>query len=116
MDDVIALGRGDPDFHTPPHIVEAAKRALDQNQHHYTHPAGLPVLREAIAGSLAADFGLRYGADEIIVTAGVQESIMLCMLGTRESGRRGADYLAPLHHVRYGGAHVWGRAGARTYL
>ena len=50
MQDVIALGRGDPDFHTPPHIVEAAKRALDQNQHHYTHPAGLPVLREAIAG------------------------------------------------------------------
>jgi aspartate/methionine/tyrosine aminotransferase len=81
MDNVIALGRGDPDFHTPPHIVAAAKAALDQNQHHYTHPAGLPVLREAIAGSLAHDFGLRYGPDEIIVTAGVQESIMLCMLG-----------------------------------
>ena len=86
MQDVIALGRGDPDFHTPPHIVEAAKRALDQNQHHYTHPAGLPVLREAIAGSLAADFGLRYNADEIIVTAGVQESIMLCMLGLVNPG------------------------------
>jgi aminotransferase len=86
MQDVIALGRGDPDFHTPPHIVEAAKRALDQNQHHYTHPAGLPVLREAIAGSLASDFGLRYNADEIIVTAGVQESIMLCMLGLVNPG------------------------------
>ncbi|MFN8464184.1 MAG: pyridoxal phosphate-dependent aminotransferase [Caldilineaceae bacterium] len=86
MQDVIALGRGDPDFHTPPHIVEAAKRALDQNQHHYTHPAGLPVLREAIAGSLASDFGLRYSADEIIVTAGVQESIMLCMLGLVNPG------------------------------
>jgi aspartate/methionine/tyrosine aminotransferase len=86
MEDVIALGRGDPDFHTPPHIVEAAKRALDQNQHHYTHPAGLPILREAIAGSLAADFGLTYQADEIIVTAGVQESIMLCMLGLVNPG------------------------------
>jgi aspartate/methionine/tyrosine aminotransferase len=86
MDDVIALGRGDPDFHTPPHIVEAAKRALDQNQHHYTHPAGLPILREAIAGSLAADFGLAYQADEIIVTAGVQESITLCMLGLVNPG------------------------------
>ena len=86
MQNVIALGRGDPDFHTPPHIVEAAKRALDQNQHHYTHPAGLPVLREAIAGSLASDFGLRYNADEIIVTAGVQESIMLCMLGLVNGG------------------------------
>jgi aspartate/methionine/tyrosine aminotransferase len=86
MDDVIALGRGDPDFHTPPHIVAAAKRALDQNQHHYTHPAGLPPLREAISGSLAADYGLAYGADEIIVTAGVQESIMLCMLGLVNPG------------------------------
>jgi aminotransferase len=86
MQDVIALGRGDPDFHTPSHIVEAAKRALDQNQHHYTHPAGLPVLREAIANSLATDFGLRYNADEVIVTAGVQESIMLCMLGLVNPG------------------------------
>ena len=34
MDDVIPLGRGDPDFHTPKHIVEAAKKALDENKHH----------------------------------------------------------------------------------
>ena len=42
LPDVIALGRGDPDFHTPQHIVDAAKRAIDEDQHHYTHPAGLP--------------------------------------------------------------------------
>ena len=81
LDDVIALGRGDPDFHTPAHIVEAAKAALDANQHHYTGPAGLPTLREAIAADLAESCGLDYGADEVIVTAGVQESIMLTMLG-----------------------------------
>jgi aminotransferase len=86
MSDVIALGRGDPDFHTPPHIMEAAKKAIDQNQHHYTHPAGLPVLREAIAASLQRDHGLAYGTEEIIVTAGVQESIMLCMLGLVNPG------------------------------
>jgi aspartate/methionine/tyrosine aminotransferase len=86
MDNVIALGRGDPDFHTPPHIVAAAKRALDENQHHYTHPAGLPPLREAICDALGRDFGLRYGPDEIVVTAGVQESIMLCMLGLVNPG------------------------------
>ncbi len=80
MKDVIALGRGDPDFHTPRHIVEAAKAALDANQHHYTGPTGLPALREAIAAALAAAHGLDYGADEIVVTAGVQESIMLTML------------------------------------
>ena len=37
MNNVIALGRGDPDFHTPRHIVEAAKKALDENKHHYAH-------------------------------------------------------------------------------
>jgi aspartate/methionine/tyrosine aminotransferase len=86
LDDVIALGRGDPDFHTPRHIVEAAKQALDQNQHHYTHPAGLPQLRAAIAETLRRDHALDYTADEIIVTAGVQESIMLLMLGLVNAG------------------------------
>ena len=86
MSNVIAMGRGDPDFHTPRHIVEAAKVALDANQHHYTGPTGLPALREAIAANLAADYGLSYSADEIIVTAGVQESIMLCMLGLVSAG------------------------------
>lgn len=79
--DVIALGRGDPDFHTPGHVVEAAKAAIDANQHHYTGPTGLPQLRQAIAENLRADYGLDYAADEIVVTAGVQESIMLTMLG-----------------------------------
>ena len=51
MSDVIALGRGDPDFHTPAHIVEAAKAALDANHHHYTGPTGIPQLREAIAAA-----------------------------------------------------------------
>jgi aminotransferase len=80
MKDVIALGRGDPDFHTPTHIVAAAKAALDANAHHYTGPTGLPPLRAAIAKDLKDSYGLDYTADEIVVTAGVQESIMLCML------------------------------------
>lgn len=86
LDDVIALGRGDPDFHTPKHIVEAAKQALDDNQHHYTGPTGLPQLRQAICDNLRADYGLDYTADEIIVTAGVQESITLAMLGLVQAG------------------------------
>ncbi|WP_430448655.1 pyridoxal phosphate-dependent aminotransferase [Rhodophyticola sp.] len=86
LDNVIALGRGDPDFHTPAHVVEAAKAALDDNQHHYTGPTGLPQLRQAICDNLRAEYGLDYTADEIIVTAGVQESIMLCMLGLVQAG------------------------------
>lgn len=86
LPDVIAMGRGDPDFHTPHHIVEAAKRAIDNNQHHYTHPAGLVPLREAIADTLRRENGLEYSRDEIIVTAGVQESIMLIMLALVNPG------------------------------
>jgi aminotransferase len=86
LDDVIAMGRGDPDFHTPAHIVEAAKRAIDANEHHYTHPAGLMALREAIAEMLARRFALRFDPDEVIVTAGVQESITLCMMALIEAG------------------------------
>lgn len=86
LDDVIALGRGDPDFHTPRHIAEAAKAAIDANQHHYTAPTGILPLRQAISAGLRRDYGLDYGADEIIVTAGVQESITLTMLGLIASG------------------------------
>lgn len=86
LQDVIALGRGDPDFHTPAHIADAAKRAIDANEHHYTLPAGLPKLREAIATHLRSDFALDYGADEVIVTAGTQEAVMLCMLALIDAG------------------------------
>jgi aminotransferase len=86
LPDVIALGRGDPDFHTPRHIVEAAKAAIDTNQHHYTHPAGLPELRTAIAKKLQAENNLDYTADEVIVTSGAQEAIMLCMLALVDKG------------------------------
>lgn len=86
LDDVIAMGRGDPDFHTPAHIVDAAKRAIDDNQHHYTHPAGLPELREAIAEKLRRENGLDYGVDEVVVTSGAQEALMLLMLALVDPG------------------------------
>ncbi len=80
LDNVIPLGRGDPDFDTPKHIVEAAKNALDKNYHHYTNPAGLDKLRDAISENFKTKFNLNYTKDEIIVTAGVQESIALALL------------------------------------
>jgi len=86
MTNVIAMGRGDPDFHTPAHIVAAAKKAIDDNQHHYTGPNGIPALRAAIAADLKKQYGLDYTADEIAVTAGVQESITLLMLALIQPG------------------------------
>ena len=84
IDDVIPLGRGDPDFHTPKHIVEAAKKALDENKHHYTPPNGLPELRNAISKNFKEKYNLDYNINEIVVTAGVQESIALAMLSLLE--------------------------------
>lgn len=86
LPDVIALGRGDPDFHTPDHIVAAAHRALDGNRHHYTEIAGLAELRQAIAQMLQQDYSLAYTPDEIMVTNGVQEAILVCMAGLLNPG------------------------------
>lgn len=68
---VIGLHVGEPDFDTPMHIREAAKRALDEGYTHYTYTAGLPELREAIAEKLMREN--RFKADpetEITVTVG----------------------------------------------
>ncbi len=86
LEDVIAMGRGDPDFRTPAHIAEAAKKAIDDDLTHYTHPAGILQLREAISETLRRENNLDYTAEEIIVTAGVQEAMMLCMLALIEAG------------------------------
>jgi aminotransferase len=77
---IITLGRGEPDIPTPAHIVEAAKRALDDGYTTYTNPAGMPALREAIAEKFERDAGLRYNpSNEIIVTSGAQEAIAVTM-------------------------------------
>jgi aminotransferase len=77
---IITLGRGEPDIPTPSHIVEAAKRSLDEGYTTYTNPAGMPALREAIAVKFEHDFGLTYNpANEIIVTSGAQEAIAVTM-------------------------------------
>jgi aminotransferase len=79
-DDVITLGRGEPDIATPLHIIEAAKRALDSGYTTYTNPAGLPALREAIAEKFLQDNGITYDpASEIIVTTGAQEALAVVM-------------------------------------
>ena len=54
LTDVIRLGRGDPDLDTPPHIIAAGQKALADGATHYTHPLGIPALRQAIADNLRA--------------------------------------------------------------
>lgn len=92
---VIRMGAGDPDLPTPPHIVEAAKAALDRGATHYTHPAGEPALRRAIAHDIARTTGVEYDPEtEIIVTVGAQEAVYLAMLTLLEPGD---EVLLPMH-------------------
>lgn len=82
VDSVVDLGYGEPDFATPIHIREAAKRAIDKGFTHYVLPVeGLKELREAIARKLARDNGLDVDPfGEVLVTAGVQAAINVVML------------------------------------
>ena len=92
---VIALGRGDPDLATPDHIVAAVKDALDRGVTHYTHPAGDLALRRAISAHIKATTDVEYDpATEIIVTTGAQEAVYLAMLTLLESGD---EVLLPSH-------------------
>lgn len=86
LDDVIALGRGDPDFDTPVHIVEAAQKALAEGAHHYTGPTGLPQLRKAVAEKLRRDNNLDYAADEVIICNGCQEALFITFMALLNPG------------------------------
>jgi aspartate aminotransferase len=73
--DIIDLSLGEPDFDTPVHIKEAAKKAVDDNYSHYTPVAGYPDLREAICAKLKRDSNLEYKPENIIVSTGAKQSI-----------------------------------------
>jgi aspartate/methionine/tyrosine aminotransferase len=74
--DVIGFGAGEPDFPTPPHIVEAAiEAARDPRNHRYTAAAGLPELREAVAAKTTRDSGWPVAANQVLVTNGAKHAV-----------------------------------------
>ena len=86
LPDVIKLGRGDPDLDTPEHIVRAGQEALASGATHYTHPLGLPELRQAIADNIAAYGGAQYAPEDIVVTPGGQQAMFIIALGLLDPG------------------------------
>jgi aspartate/methionine/tyrosine aminotransferase len=73
---VIGFGAGEPDFPTPDYIVAAAQRACAEPRFHkYTPAAGLPELRQAIAGKTARDSGYRVEASQVLVTNGGKQAV-----------------------------------------
>ncbi|TWK41224.1 putative N-acetyl-LL-diaminopimelate aminotransferase [Bacillus paralicheniformis] len=75
-ENVISLTIGQPDFFTPHHVKQAAKKAIDENQTSYTHNAGYPELRQAVQLYMKKKADLNYEAEsEIIVTTGASQAI-----------------------------------------
>ncbi|MDE2636203.1 MAG: pyridoxal phosphate-dependent aminotransferase [Chloroflexota bacterium] len=86
-DDVIIMGRGDPDFDTPAHIVAAAKNAMVNHHADYTPPEGLLALREAIAERVKRVNDIDVDpATEVVVTNGGQEALFLMVLAVLSPG------------------------------
>src|SRR5256884_9408380 len=70
--EIVHLEIGEPDFDTPEHIRDAAKRALDTGATHYGPSAGLPELRVAIARHITATRGTPVTPEEVVVTPGAK--------------------------------------------
>ena len=73
--DVINLSVGEPDFNTPDHIKEAAKKAVDENYSRYSPVPGYPDLRKAIVAKLKNENGLDYTTAEVLVSNGAKQSV-----------------------------------------
>lgn len=84
--DICSFSAGEPDFDTPPHIRDAAKKALDQGKTRYGPASGEPKLKQAIASKLQTDNGLCYSAENIIVTNGGKHSLFNLMLAMINPG------------------------------
>lgn len=83
---VVSFGVGEPDFDTPGHIVEAAKRALDLGYTKYTPSAGLPTLRKAVCEKLLRENGISYEPSQIIVSNGAKHSVFNACFACLEEG------------------------------
>ncbi len=83
---IIHLEIGEPDFHTPRHIVEAGKKALDEGWTHYGPTQGYPDLREAIAAYVCRTRNIRVGPENVSVVPGGKPIIFFPLLALLEEG------------------------------
>ena len=85
-DPVIGLHVGEPSFSTPEHVLDGARRALDRRETRYVANAGIPALREAIVGKLAARNGLRAEPEQVVVSAGGMQALYAALSATVRAG------------------------------
>ncbi|MBS3808058.1 MAG: pyridoxal phosphate-dependent aminotransferase [Bacteroidales bacterium] len=84
--DIINLSVGQPDFHTPDHIKQAAIQAIHDNYTSYTPVPGYRELREAIAGKLQQENNLPYTWEQIVVSAGAKHSLANALMSVVDPG------------------------------
>ncbi len=90
--DIINLGIGQPDFPTPPHIVEAAIKALRDGHHGYTEATGIKVLREAVAGDIEKRLSIAVSPGNVLIVPGGKVTMFAAIL---MFGEPGVDILYP---------------------
>ena len=89
---IINLGIGQPDFATPPNIVEAGAAALRDGKHGYTPAAGIPELREAVTADLRRRHGAEVDPDSVLITPGAKPVMFFSIL---LAGEPGAEIMYP---------------------
>ena len=90
--DIINLGIGQPDFKSPPHVVEAAVKALRDGHHGYTPSPGIPAVREAVAADIARHRGVEVSPQRIMVVPGGKVTMFFAIM---MFGEPGAEILYP---------------------
>ncbi len=83
---VINLSVGEPDFHTPDFVKDAAKKALDENITFYSPVPGFPDLLKAISDKLKRENNLDYGVDQIVVSGGAKHTLANVLMATVDAG------------------------------
>ncbi len=84
--DVINMSVGEPDFNTPDHIKEAAKKAIDNNFSFYPPAPGFPDLREAISNKFKRENNLDFSPEQIVVSAGAKNSLAHVIMSLIDEG------------------------------
>jgi len=84
--DVIGFGAGEPDFATPPKIVEAAIESLKAGETHYTPVGGSPALKEAIVKFIKREYGIDYSAAEVTASCGAKHTLYNIFMAILDEG------------------------------
>ena len=84
--DIVFLGIGEPDYDTPPHIVEAAKDALDAGHTHYVPSPGIAEAREAVAADVGRRLNCEIPASRVVITPGGKPIMFFAILALAQEG------------------------------